>query len=186
MVFLAVTAEEKGLLGSEYYAANPLYPLAKTVGVINMDALRPARPGAQLHHLRQRQARPARRARSPPPSAGTSPTRPDPKPEAGHFFRSDHFPFAKRGVPAISFGSGNDLVDGGVAAGEAMEKAYIADRYHQPADEWQADWSFTGMARDLQLLYTVGEDLANSTRWPNWAQDSEFRAARDASAAARK
>jgi Zn-dependent M28 family amino/carboxypeptidase len=111
---------------------------------------------------------------------------PDPKPEAGHFFRSDHFPFAKRGVPAISFGSGNDLVDGGIAAGEAMEQAYVTDNYHQPSDEWQAGWSFTGMARDLQLLYTVGEELANSTRWPDWAQDSEFRATRDESAAARR
>jgi Zn-dependent M28 family amino/carboxypeptidase len=111
---------------------------------------------------------------------------PDPKPEAGHFFRSDHFPFAKRGVPAISFGSGNDLVDGGLAAGEAMEQAYVTDNYHQPSDEWHADWSFTGMARDLQLLYTVGEELANSTRWPDWSQDSEFRATRDESGAARR
>ena len=75
---------------------------------------------------------------------------PDPHPEAGHFFRSDHFPFAKRGVPALSFGSGNDLVDGGVAAGEAAGKDYTANRYHQPADEWQADWTFAGMAHDLQ------------------------------------
>ncbi|MGH8078703.1 MAG: M28 family peptidase, partial [Lysobacter sp.] len=110
----------------------------------------------------------------------------DPKPEAGHFFRSDHFPFAKRGVPAISFGSGNDLVDGGIAAGEAIKKAYVADRYHQPGDEWNADWSFTGMARDLQLLYTVGSDLANSARWPNWGEASEFRAARDATVTDRK
>ena len=98
----------------------------------------------------------------------TATTSPDPKPEAGHFFRSDHFPFAKRGVPAISFGSGNDLVDGGVEAGKKIEEAYVADRYHQPADEWEAAWTFTGMARDLQMLYTLGSDLANSTRWPNW------------------
>ena len=89
-------------------------------------------------------------------------------------------------MPAISFGSGNDLVDGGIAAGEAMEKAYVADRYHQPADQWQADWLFTGMARDLQLLYTVGSDLANSDRWPNWGEASEFRAPRDATAAERQ
>ena len=111
---------------------------------------------------------------------------PDPKPEAGHFFRSDHFPFAKRGVPAISFGSGNDRVEGGVAAGKAATEEYLKDRYHQPADEWDAKWPFTGMPRDLELLHKVGADLANSDQWPNWAPDSEFRAARDASAAERK
>jgi Zn-dependent M28 family amino/carboxypeptidase len=185
VVFLNVTAEEKGLLGSEYYAANPLYPLATTVGVLNMDALDPHGPArnfttsgsAKLDLLDDTIAAAKRMDIS---------FSPDPKPEAGHFFRSDHFPFAKRGVPAISFGSGNDLVDGGIAAGEAMEQAYVTDNYHQPSDEWQAGWSFTGMARDLQLLYTVGEELANSTRWPDWAQDSEFRATRDESAAARR
>ena len=89
-------------------------------------------------------------------------------------------------MPAISFGSGNDLIEGGVDAGRKIEESYVADRYHQPADEWEADWSFTGMARDLQILYTLGSDLANSTQWPNWGADSEFRAARDASAAERR
>jgi len=185
IVFLNVTAEEKGLLGSEYYSANPLYPLGKTVAVLNMDALDPHGPSrnfttsgsAKVDLLDQ--------------LIGTAKQwkleyTTDPKPEAGHFFRSDHFPFAKRGVPAISFGSGNDLIAGGVAAGDAIEKAYVADRYHQPADQWEADWAFTGMARDLQLLYTVGSDLANSRAWPNWSKDSEFRAARDATAAQRK
>ncbi|MBO7942027.1 M28 family peptidase, partial [Streptomyces sp. S9] len=98
---------------------------------------------------------------------------------------SDHFPFAKRGVPAVSFGSGEDKVDGGVAAGKAEGEAYVKDRYHQPADQWEASWTFQGMARDLQILYTLGSDLANSNRWPNWAEDSEFRAARDESAGER-
>jgi Zn-dependent M28 family amino/carboxypeptidase len=185
VVFLAVTAEEKGLLGSEYYASKPLYPLGKTVGVINTDALDPHGPArnfnisgsAKLDLLDQLVATAAK---------WNVAYSPDPKPEAGHFFRSDHFPFAKRGVPAISFGSGNDLVEGGVEAGKKIEETYVADRYHQPADEWEADWSFTGMARDLQILYTLGSDLANSKQWPNWAADSEFRAARDASAAERK
>jgi len=185
LVFLAVTAEEKGLLGSEYYASRPLYPLAKTVGVINTDALDPHGPArdfnisgsAKLDLIDQLVA-----------TAQKWNVRysPDPKPEAGHFFRSDHFPFAKRGVPAISFGSGDDRVEGGVAAGKAAGEAYTRDRYHQPADHWEASWSFTGMARDLQILYTLGSDLANSTQWPNWAQDSEFRAPRDASAGERK
>ena len=111
---------------------------------------------------------------------------PDPLPEAGYFFRSDHFPFAKRGVPAISFGSGEDLIDGGVAAGKAAGKEFTADRYHQPDDEWRADWSFTGIARDLRLLYQLGAKLANSERWPGWSPDSVFHGNREASAAERE
>ncbi|KAF1716912.1 peptidase M20 [Pseudoxanthomonas yeongjuensis] len=185
ILFLNVTAEEKGLLGSEYYSSAPLYPLGKTVAVLNMDALDPHGParnfttsGSAKVELLDELIDTAKKF----DLAYST----DPKPEAGHFFRSDHFPFAKRGVPAVSFGSGDDLVDGGVAAGKAIEEAYVKDRYHQPADQWEADWTFTGMARDLQLLYTVGSDLANSDRWPNWSQDSEFRAARDATAADRK
>ncbi len=185
VVFLNVTAEEKGLLGSEYYAANPLYPLATTAGVLNMDALDPHGPArnftisgnAKLGLLDDLIA-----DAKPYGMVYTA----DPKPEAGHFFRSDHFSFAKRGVPAISFGSGNDWVDGGIKAGKAAEDEYVARHYHQPSDEWQASWSFTGMARDLQLLYTAGSQLANSDQWPDWSKDSEFRAARDASAAERK
>jgi Zn-dependent M28 family amino/carboxypeptidase len=111
---------------------------------------------------------------------------PDPHPETGAFFRSDHFPFAKRGVPSLSFGSGDDLVDGGKAAGEARRKEYITNHYHQPSDEWQASWTFAGMTQDLSILFKVGSDLANSKQWPNWSSDSEFRATRDATAAERK
>lgn len=185
VVFLAVTAEERGLLGSEYYGAKPLYPLARTVAVINMDALGPEGPArnfstsgsasSQLQDLLVEQAKGFGLAYAP-----------DPHPEAGYFFRSDHFSFAKRGVPALSFASGNDLVEGGLAAGEAASKAYTAERYHQPADEWRADWSFTGMAHDLPLLYRLGETLANSRRWPEWGQGSEFRAIREASRGERR
>lgn len=185
VVFLAVTAEEKGLLGSEYYASNPLYPLASTVGVINLDALSPYGPAnnftisgsAKLELLDQLVAK---------AKGWEMQYSPDPKPEAGYFFRSDHFPFAKRGVPAISFGSGNDWVQGGVKAGKASEEAYTEKAYHQPADNFDPSWPFTGMARDLELLYGLGSDLANSGKWPNWAADSEFRAARDQSASLRK
>ena len=185
VVFLAVTAEEKGLLGSEYYAANPLYPLATTVGVINMDALSPdgvARNftisgSAKLDLLDQLVAK---------AKQWNLVYAPDPKPEAGHFFRSDHFPFAKRGVPAISYGSGDDLVVGGLEAGHKVEEAYVTNNYHQPSDEWSARWTFAGMSHDLGMLYALGRDLADSKSWPNWAKDAEFRAARDASAAKRK
>jgi hypothetical protein len=93
---------------------------------------------------------------------------------------------AKRGVPAISIESGNDLVKGGTERGEALARAYTEQRYHQPADEWSADWDLTGMSQDLSMLYALGTRLANSREWPNWSPDSEFRAARDATAAARK
>ncbi|MGS1016012.1 M28 family metallopeptidase [Allosphingosinicella humi] len=185
IVFLAVTAEEKGLLGSEYYAANPLYPLAKTAGVINTDSLGVYGPArnfsssgtAKLELIDALIAEGAKHGRS---------FSPDTHPESGGFYRSDHFPFAKRGVPAFSFESGNDLVNGGTARGEAIRKAYTKDKYHQPADEWSADWDLSGMTADLGMLYDLGRDLASSKTWPNWGADSEFRAARDESAAERK
>ena len=185
VVFLNLTAEEKGLLGSEYYAAHPLYPLAKTAGVINMDALDPHGPARNFTISGSAKLGLLDDMIADAKAYGMTYTA-DPKPEAGHFFRSDHFSFAKVGVPAISFGSGNNWVDGGLAAGKAAEDDYTKNRYHQPTDEWESSWSFKGMARDLQLLYKVGSDLANDDQWPNWAAGSEFRGIRDASAAERK
>ena len=184
VVFLAVTAEEKGLLGSEYYAQNPLFPAAKTVGVLNTDGgsiYGPAKNftisgSAKLGLLDMLIAEGKKQGRY---------YSPDPHPEAGHFFRSDHFSFAKVGVPAISFGDGNDLVNGGTKRGEALGKEYVEKHYHQPSDEWSADWDFTGMAQDANLLHKLGRDLANSRAWPNWAPDSEFRATRDQTASQR-
>ena len=185
VVFLAVAAEEKGLLGSEYYAANPIYPLEKTVGVLNTDALSPWGPArdftisgqTKLGLKDQLIATAARHGRS---------FSPDPRPEAGSFYRSDHFPFAKRGVPAISFGSGRTWVEGGAVAGKIWSDRYTATMYHQPADEWSPDWTFTGMAQDVNLLHELGRDLANSTAWPEWGAGSEFKAIRDMSAAVRR
>ena len=111
---------------------------------------------------------------------------PDPRPEAGSFFRSDHFPFAKVGVPAISFRAGTDLVKGGVAAGKKASDEYTDKRYHQPSDEWSADWDLTGAAVDTGLLYSVGRAMANSRTWPEWEAGSEFKARRDATRASRR
>jgi Zn-dependent M28 family amino/carboxypeptidase len=184
VVFLAVTAEEKGLLGSEYYAQNPIFPIARTAGVINTDGgaiYGPAKNftisgNAKLGLLDMLIAEGKKQGRY---------YSPDPHPEAGYFYRSDHFSFAKVGVPAISFGDGNDLVNGGVERGEALGKEYTEKHYHQPSDEWQASWDFTGMAEDANLLHNLGRDLANSRAWPDWGADSEFRAIRDKSAAER-
>ena len=184
VVFLAVTAEEKGLLGSEYYAANPIYSAGKTAGVINTDVmgvLGPARDysirGNQKFGLLDLLVEEATKR-------GRRYT-PDPKPETGGFFRSDHFTLAKAGIPALSFSPGQDLVTGGVARALAYQTDYTARLYHQPDDEFSADWDLSGMAADAELLHAVGLRLANSGDWPNWSADSEFRAARDRSAAER-
>jgi len=185
ILFLAVTAEERGLLGSEYYAANPLYPLGTTVGMLNTDALSTAGPArdfsisgsAKLGLLDDLIEEGKKQGRS---------FTPDAHPEAGSFYRSDHFTMAKRGVPAISIESGEDLVDGGKEAGHAEAEAYNRDKYHQPADQWTPAWNATGQVQDAELLFNLGKRLANSREWPNWSQDSEFRAERDKTAAARK
>jgi len=184
IVFLAVTAEEKGLLGSEYYARNPLYPLGKTVGMLNTDSM-----GV---HGRARDFSISGTARLDLLDLLTDEARkqnrvftPDAHPESGGFYRSDHFSMAKVGVPAVSFESGGDLVNGGVARAEAIGKEYVTNRYHQPADEVQPDWDYSGMAEDATLLHAVGLRLANSDVWPNWSRDSEFRGTRDQTAAER-
>jgi Zn-dependent M28 family amino/carboxypeptidase len=185
ILFLAVTAEERGLLGSEYYAANPLFPISKTVADLNIDALSAAGPAkdittsgdgkVDLQDLLVAKAKAHGRYFTP-----------DPSPQAGHFYRSDHFPFAKRGVPAISVGSGEDLVKGGKEAGQKAEEDYTANRYHQPADEWSADWDLSGQAQDIGLFYEVGADLASSKTWPEWQAGSEFKALRDQTKSDRK
>lgn len=185
ILFLLVSVEEKGLLGSEYYAANPLYPLATTVGDINTDSMGvfgPARDfsisgTARLGLLDALVAEGKRRGRT---------FMPDPHPESGGFYRSDHFPMAKVGVPALSFEAGLDLAKGGVARGEAVSQEYTRLRYHQPDDEYSQSWDFSGIVSDGALLHAVGRDLANSNAWPNWSEDSEFRATRDRTAAQRK
>ena len=184
VVFLAVGAEEKGLLGSEYYASNPLYSLGKTAGIINTDSMGvngrtrdySVRGTERFGLLDMLLGEGQRQGRS---------FTPDPGAAAGSFFRSDHFPFAKAGVPALSFTAGRDLVDGGVARGNALADDYVTKRYHQPDDEFDPRWEFSGMVQDAQLLHAVGYRLANSGEWPNWVPESQFRATRDQSAAER-
>jgi Zn-dependent M28 family amino/carboxypeptidase len=185
ILLLAVTAEEKGLLGSEYYASHPLYPLAKTVAVLNIDALGAYGPARDIGTSGDGKIELQDMLAAAAKAEGRRFT-PDPTPEAGHFFRSDHFPFAKRGVPAISIDSGLDLYKGGEAAGRAAAEDYVQHRYHQPSDEWKTDWDLTGMAIDDGLVLKLGRDLANSRKWPEWQAGSEFKAVRDATAAQRK
>jgi len=183
LVYLAVTAEESGLLGSEYYGANPVFPLAKTVGGINMDALFLAGPAkdvtvvgggkssldAYLDHALADLGRVAT---------------PDSAPQAGYYYRSDHFSFAKRGVPMFYIDGGEDLVDGGREAGEAYSAAYRDNAYHGPDDEYDPNWDWSGVMQDLQLYYRLSRMLAETDDWPNWNEGDEFRAIRDESCAA--
>jgi len=185
VVFLAVTAEEKGLLGSEYYASQPVYPLATTVADLNMDSMN---MNGRSRDLSPSGDAPATLQDDLVRVAASQGLRvnPDPRPEAGHFFRSDHFPFAKRGVPALSFGGGVDLEKGGAAAGKAAKDGYVRDRYHQPADEFDPNWDYSGVAQEISVFYALGRSLADSAAWPAWKAGAEFKAERDKTAALRK
>jgi Zn-dependent M28 family amino/carboxypeptidase len=185
VVFAFWTAEEKGLLGSEYYAANPVYPLETTVAGFNIDALSPTGRTHDAIVVGSGQSDLEDRLRA-VLAANNRVITPDASPEAGYFFRSDHFPMAKRGVPMLYMDSGEDLLNGGVAGGKAYDAAYRRDAYHQPADEYDpAKWDLSGIAEDIGVLYSLGMQLADSRDWPNYRQTSEFRPVRDKSAASR-
>jgi Zn-dependent M28 family amino/carboxypeptidase len=184
VVFMATTAEERGLLGSEYYASHPIYPLETTVADINMDILGVYGSTRDVSDFGDGQNTLLTDLVQVAQAQGRSYT-PDPSPEAGHFFRSDHFSLAKRGVPSMSFSPGDDLVNGGVAAGRARREDYFAHRYHQPGDEWTPAMDFHGEAQDVALLYSLGKKLATSG-WPQWNPGSEFEEIRDQSASRRR
>ena len=181
IAFLAVTAEESGLLGSRYYAEHPVYPLAYTVGGVNMDVLNVnglsrdfVITGAGKSEIED--------LVKPIVAAQGRTISPEPNPQAGGYYRSDHFSFAKLGVPMLDAASGENMVVGGSAAGKAASEDYIAHRYHKPQDEYNPDWDWSGAVQDLQVYYTLGRKLADDTGlWPNWYQTAEFRAIRDKS-----
>jgi len=185
LYFIAFTSEEKNLLGSEYYAEHPVTPLATTTALLNLDGLNlngPARDitiagkaNSDLYDdiaaLAQKQGRRFT---------------PEAHPEAGGFFRADHFSLAAAGVPAITAHGGLDLVTSGEAAGEAAYRDYNIHRYHQPADEWDPNWDYAGAVLDLALYYELGRELADSRAWPAWKPGAEFKAIRDTTAPARQ
>jgi Zn-dependent M28 family amino/carboxypeptidase len=183
LAFVAFTAEEAGLLGSDYYAAHPVFPLDRTVGGLNIDGLAmtgPARDVAvigqgksELDALLQAELAKLGRVASP-----------DRAPQAGYYYRSDHFSLAKRGVPMFDLKAGQDLLAGGRKAGEAWAEDYRVHRYHAPADEYDPAWDWSGAVADLELYYRLERALAESHDWPNWLPGDEFRAIRDRSCAA--
>ena len=184
VVFAAWTAEERGLLGSEYYASNPVYPLDKTVANLAIEILQTAGAandvvlvGKGQDTLEDDMARVAA-------TQGRTVT-PESLPERGLFYRADHFSFAKRGVPVMllmGIAGAADLKEGGTKAGQAWIDAYTGNCYHQACDAWSEDWDMAGAVQDIDLIGTIGEELANSRRWPEWKAGSEFKAIRDKSA----
>lgn len=180
VVFLSVTAEEQGLLGSEYYATHPIFPVNKTVADLNMDALHTfgetndiavtGKGQNQLEDALEALAKEDGRV-----LAG------DPKPGAGSYYRSDHFNFAKVGIPALDINSGTDSKAHGKDWGLKQEEDYTANRYHQPSDNYTADIDISGMVQTADILYRLGTKLANETSWPGWKAGSEFKAVRDKS-----
>jgi len=182
LVFLAVTAEESGLLGAYYYAANPIFPLDQTVGGVNMDAFLVAGPARDVTVVGPGKSQLDLFLEAALTADGRVAT-PNPSPEAGYYYRSDHFAFAKEGVPMLYVDGGEDLIDGGREAGEAVAKDYRDNRYHGPKDEFDENWDWSGVMGDLQLMYRLGRMMAMSESWPNWNEGDEFRAIRDESCA---
>jgi Zn-dependent M28 family amino/carboxypeptidase len=188
ILFAAWTGEERGLLGSEYYAQRHEPELAKMVANYTYDVLQTAGPardvvlvGSGQNELEAHLAGVAARHQRT--------ITPDPKPERALFYRADHFSVAKRGVPTILFmgmSGGADLIVGGRPAGEKWVEDYTARCYHQTCDIWAADQNYQGAAGDVTLAFEAGRDLANSTRWPDWNPTSEFKPVRAKTAAARK
>ena len=178
LVFLAVTAEESGLLGADYYAANPVFPLNKTVGGINMDAFQVAGPAKDVTVVGPGKSQLDKFLDAALTSEDRVATA-NPSPEAGYYYRSDHFAFAKRGVPMLYIDGGEDLIEGGTEAGAAVAADYTENRYHGPKDEYNPDWDWSGVMSDLALFYRIGRMLGDSTSWPNWNEGDEFKATRD-------
>jgi len=175
VVFAMVTAEEQGLFGSQFYAENPLFPLSKTVANINMDGVNPMGEmndftspcygRSTLDQILDEEA--AKQGRY---------VQGDQEPEKGYYFRSDHFSFAKEGVPAIYGGGSADHKEKGKEYAEKFYKEYTAKYYHQPSDEYNPEtWNYDGMLQDGQLYLNIGLKLANSDFWPEWNKDSEFQ-----------
>jgi len=179
ILFLAVTAEEQGLLGSDFYGEHPLYPLAQTAVNINMDTMNVygrtrdivmiGKGNSTLDELVTDVAREQNRV-----------VKPDPEPEQGHFYRSDHFSFAKQGVPAFDPDAGIDFIGKPDGWGLEVRRKYTAENYHKPSDKIQSDWDMSGAVQDAQLYLLVGYRVANNDAMPEWKPGTEFKAKRDA------
>jgi Zn-dependent M28 family amino/carboxypeptidase len=179
VLFLSVTAEEQGLLGSLYYAANPLFPLTNTVGGLNMDGMNNFGStrditvvGLGMSDLDDYLAAAA--------AAQERVVEGDREAEKGYYYRSDHFELAREGVPMLYPSGGYDDREKGVAYGMEKSEEYTRDHYHRVSDEYDLSWDVSGALEDMEMYFKTGLDVANSDDWPNWKEGTEFKAARDA------
>jgi Zn-dependent M28 family amino/carboxypeptidase len=179
IVFLATTGEEQGLLGSKYYAAYPIYPPTKTAAAINMDSLNIYGKMKDITVIGYGNSELEDYVEAAAAEQGRR-VRPNPTPEKGSFYRSDHFPFAKQGIPALYTSSGIDHVEHGEEWTLAKKEKYTAENYHKPSDEYDPNWDLSGAIDDLRLLFKIGYRLAAESTFPNWREGTEFRAKRDA------
>lgn len=180
MVFLFVTAEEQGLLGSAYYANNPIFPTNQTVANLNVDGIFPFGPTNDLIVVGYNQSELVDWAKEIAETQGRY-VIPDQEAEKGFFYRSDQFSFAKVGVPAFYAGGGTDLIDGGEELGEELRTEYLRKYYHQPGDKYNPEtWDLRAIAQDGEFFLRFGLNIANSEKWPHWNEISEFRAIREA------
>jgi len=185
ILFLAVTAEEQGLLGAKYYAENPLYPLASTLANINIDGMNQwgrtrdivvvGSGNTTLENILQSEA-----------AAQGRVLKDDPEPEKGYFYRSDHFEFAKKGVPALYTDSGTEYIGKPEGYGSQKREEYVTNDYHKPSDEIKADWDLSGAVEDFRLLFRVGHRVATDRTWPEWKPGTEFKAVREEMVKGRK
>ena len=180
VVFLAVTAEEQGLWGSAWYAENPVYPKERTVANINMDGINPYGIMHDIVLVGMGQSELEDYLREEAEKAGRY-VSPEPNPVAGYYFRSDHFNFAKVGIPALYTSTGTDHHEKGHAYGKQLQDEYTAKYYHRPSDQYDTErWNLDGAVDDVLLLFNVGKRIANTDQWPSWKEGSEFKAVRDA------
>ena len=179
IIILSVTAEEQGLLGSQYYAENPVYPANKTVANINMDGLNRFSKTKDIIVIGEGQSDLEDYLKEAVEKAGGYISF-DTHPEAGHYYRSDHFNFAKVGIPALYTDNGIDVIGKGKAYGQKLNDDYTDHNYHQPSDSYDSvNWTMEGAINDLKLLFLVGRRIAFEEKWPQWKQSSEFKAIRD-------
>jgi Zn-dependent M28 family amino/carboxypeptidase len=183
LLFFAWTAEERGLLGSEYYAQNPLYLHETMAANLTLDTLQWAGPTRDTLLIGRGQSELERYLEEGARAQGRYVT-PEGRPERGLFYRADHFTFAKRGVPVLlsmALAGAYDLEDGGRSAGERWLEAFTASCYHQTCDSWSPDWDLRGAAQEAELYHAIGARIANSRNWPRWNETSEFRQVREQS-----
>ncbi len=180
IMFLAVTLEESGLLGSEYFAKYPPVDLSNIVAGFNYDAILPTGltndmvvvgyGASELEDLLEQELEKSGRY-----------INPDPNPEKGYFYRSDHISLAKRGVPMLYADGGFDLVEGGKDAGFAIGEEYRLNAYHGVADEYEESWNLEGLNQSIDVIFNISKELANNSQWPNWYEGNEFKSTRDIS-----